>query len=107
MLRTSAGSSFTIVRPATWWPAAVSRSAMARPLASVASVRVSLTVTTKQRTDARRLRLVLESLREDMPTIVTSSRICERARLAQARKGVERRRESAMSRIRISAASCS
>src|SRR5712675_3196314 len=51
MPRTSSGSSFTIVRPATTSPAAVSRSAIARPLVSVASVRVSLTVTMKQRTE--------------------------------------------------------
>src|SRR2546423_5283207 len=40
-----------MVRPVTSWPAAVSSSAIARPLASVASVRVSLTVRMKQRTD--------------------------------------------------------
>jgi hypothetical protein len=49
--RTRSASSFTIARPATVWPAAVSRSAIARPLASVSSVRVSLIVTMKQRTD--------------------------------------------------------
>ena len=56
------GSSLTIVRPTTVWPAAVSRSAMARPLVSVASVRVSLTVTTKQRTDGGALALCSTSL---------------------------------------------
>src|SRR5262249_15248384 len=49
--RTSSASSRTIVRPATVWPAAWSSSTIAFPLVSVASVRVSLTVTTKHRTD--------------------------------------------------------
>src|SRR5579863_1965879 len=51
MPRTSSGSSFTIVRPATSCPAAVSSSAIAAPLVSVSGVRVSLTVMMKQRTD--------------------------------------------------------
>ena len=38
-------------RPATTWPASVSRSTIARPLVSVSSVRVSLTVRTKQRSE--------------------------------------------------------
>ena len=41
-----------MARPVMTCPAAVSRSTIARPLVSVASVRVSLTVRTKQRTDA-------------------------------------------------------
>src|SRR5262245_16599088 len=49
--RTCAGSSFTIACPVTVWPAAVSALAIARPLVSLSSVRVSLTVRTKQRID--------------------------------------------------------
>ena len=49
--RTSAGSSFTTLRPTTLWPPATSRSAIARPLVSVSRVRVSLIVSTKQGTD--------------------------------------------------------
>src|SRR5215471_12286401 len=50
--RTSSGSSLTIVRPATAWPAAWRSETMVSPLVSLASVRVSLTVITKHRTDA-------------------------------------------------------
>ncbi len=42
--RTSSGSSRTIRWPVTWWFSAQRRSQMARPLVSVASVRVSLIV---------------------------------------------------------------
>src|SRR6185295_16591353 len=49
--RTRSASSLTMARPATACPAAVSSSAMARPLVSVSSVRVSLIVTMTQRTD--------------------------------------------------------
>ena len=49
---TADASSFTICRPVTTWPAAVSKSLIAAPLLSVSSVRVSLTVSTKQATDA-------------------------------------------------------
>src|SRR5688572_8692314 len=51
-LRTCAGSSRTIAWPEIVCPAAVSRSCIARPLVSESSVRVSLTVRTKQATEA-------------------------------------------------------
>ncbi len=50
--RTISGSSRTISRWLTWWPAVVRASKMASPLASLAAVRVSLMVKTEQRTDA-------------------------------------------------------
>ena len=51
--RTAAGSSRTIWRPTSTWPASSSAATIASPLASFASVRVSLIVSTKQRTLAR------------------------------------------------------
>jgi hypothetical protein len=48
---TTAGSSRTIAKPVTWWPACSRNSRMARPLESVSLVRVSLTVSTKHPTD--------------------------------------------------------
>ena len=50
--RTSAGSSRTIDLPVTTCPAASSRDTIAAPPVSVASVRVSLIVSTAQRTAA-------------------------------------------------------
>ena len=49
---TAAASSFTSFRRTTSCPAAFRSSTMAAPLVSVASVRVSLMVTTAQRTEA-------------------------------------------------------
>src|SRR6185295_5828708 len=65
--RTRSGSSVTMARPATSCPAATSRSAIARPLVSVSIVRVSLTVTMKQRTDCCARALCSDTL---IPAIV-------------------------------------
>src|SRR4051812_23698400 len=77
-----------MARPATTWPAAVRRSAIARPLVSVASVRVSLTVTMKQRTDSGARALCSVWLIESH----CSAGACYDPRMAQASGGDERAR---------------